>query len=104
MLFFSFFLSEKWKAITAYHISGMKEIFNSLNFESHQSERLRICSGIFKKETSLFLFFLNKNLHHLTMWNNRYGAKKGALQLIPEVEVQRIKVRGLELPILFKIP
>ena len=38
------------------------------------------------------------------MWNNRYGAEKGVLQLIPNVEVQRIKVRGLELPILFKIP
>ena len=101
-MFFFLFLSERWKAIPAYHISGMKEIFNNLNFESHQSERLHICSGIFKKETSHFFF--NKNLYHLTMWNNRYGAEKGVLQLIPNVEVQRIKVRGLELPILFKIP
>lgn len=101
MLFFFLFLSERWKVIPACHISGMKEIFNSLYFESHQSERLHICNGIFKNGMSHFFF--NKNLRHLRMWNNRYGAEKGVLQLIPEVAVQRIKVRGLELPILFKI-
>lgn len=84
-----FLLSEKWKAIPGTIFLAWREIFNSLNFENHQSERLHICSGIFKRN-KVFLFF-NKNLHHLTMWNNRYGTKKGALQLIPEVEVQRIK-------------
>lgn len=70
MLFFFFFLVNDWKWFRHRNIFlAWRKFHDSLNFESHQSERLHICSGILKKEMRHF----KKKIKVYIIWEGRPG-------------------------------
>lgn len=99
--FFSFF---KWKIESDSSTPYFRHEGNFLIVSTMKATKVRDCISIVVSSKREWDIFLNQSQHYLRMYNNRYRTEKVVLQIIPDVEVQRIKVRVLELPILFKIP